>query len=96
MLKPLEVLLADYQGFRRFGCASIDLSYVASGRTEVYYEEQLKPWDTAAGILLVKEAGGTVTDYYNNEYSIYNNNILATNGKLHHESLKILKNVKFQ
>jgi len=94
LIKPLPVIIKEYQGFRRLGSAAVDLAYVACGRFEAFYEENLNPWDTAAGIILVKEAGGIVTDYYNNKYSIYNKMILASNNKIHNNLSILLKNIK--
>lgn len=95
LLKPLPTMLTDFMGMRRLGAASIDLAYVACGRFDAYYEESLNPWDTAAGMLLVTEAGGKVTDYYNNRYSPYNRTILASNGLIHQRMTDLLKDVKY-
>ena len=95
LLKPLPKLLKDFQAFRRLGSAAIDLAYVACGRMDAFYEEGLKPWDTAAGMILVEEAGGRVTDYFENSYNVYNNNILATNGLIHPIMKNLLQNVNF-
>jgi len=91
LLKPMPTIIKDYEGFRRFGSAAMDIAYLASGRCEIFYEEGLKPWDTAAGVILVKEAGGKVTDYYNNPYSVEHPTILATNGILHSTMQKLLE-----
>jgi len=77
------------QGVRRFGSAALDLAYVACGRYEGFWESYLKPWDTAAGILLVKEAGGEVTDYFGNFYNPFLNTIVASNGKIHKQMIEI-------
>ncbi len=66
-------------GIRRLGSASIDLAYVACGRFEAFYEYGLNPWDVAAGILLVREAGGCVSDFSGNENNISGNEIVAAN-----------------
>ncbi len=71
------------QGIRRFGAAALDLAYVASGRLDGFWEYGLKPWDTAAGILLVKEAGGNVTRYDGAEYAVNCPDIIASNGRIH-------------
>jgi myo-inositol-1(or 4)-monophosphatase len=94
LMKPMPVFLRDYQGYRRLGSATMDLVYVARGSFEGFYEENLKPWDTAAGILLVEEAGGRVTDYYGNPYSVRGNTILATNGLIHSPMADMLRDVK--
>lgn len=72
---------------RRLGSAAMDLCWVAAGRFDGFYEHNLSAWDTAAGFLLVEEAGGTVTDFYGNYYSPYQRQLLATNGKIHEEML---------
>ena len=77
------------QGVRRFGSAALDLAYVACGKYEGFWEAYLKPWDTAAGFLLVEEAGGKVTDYYGNSYNPFKNTIVASNGKIHEEMIKL-------
>jgi myo-inositol-1(or 4)-monophosphatase len=71
------------QGVRRLGAAALDLCYVASGRFEAFWEENLKPWDTAAGVVIVREAGGTVTDFSNRPFTPEKPEILATNGWVH-------------
>ncbi|MCD6548389.1 MAG: inositol monophosphatase [Thermodesulfobacterium sp.] len=76
------------QGVRRFGSAALDLAYVACGKYDGFWEPYLKPWDTAAGMLLVKEAGGLVTDYFGNSYNPFLNTIVASNGLLHQELIK--------
>ncbi len=83
------------QGVRRLGSAAIDLAYIASGRFDGYWEMTLQPWDKAAGILLVKEAGGVVTNFSNTDTDIiYNPNTLATNGIIHEQMLKVIRMVK--
>ncbi len=78
------------QGIRRLGSAAIDLAYVAAGRFDGYWEVALNPWDMAAGILLVNEAGGTTSDFSGRPKSIYQKQMLATNGKIHRQCLDIL------
>jgi myo-inositol-1(or 4)-monophosphatase len=79
------------QGVRRLGSAAIDLAYVACGRFDGYWEVFLHPWDKAAGILLVKEAGGTVTNFNGDPGDIiYQPNTLATNGVIHQQMLDVL------
>jgi len=73
---------------RRLGSAAMDLCWVAAGRFDGFYEHKLNAWDSAAGFLLVEEAGGKVTDYKGSEYSPYQPHILATNGKIHDEMLR--------
>ena len=83
--------LKEAQAIRRMGSAAIDLAYVATGRIDGFWEVSLNPWDTAAGILLVQEAGGKVTDFMGNPYSIYQKPILASNGVIHEEMIRVLK-----
>lgn len=71
------------QGVRRCGSAAIDLAYVAAGRLDGYWERGLKPWDMAAGIVLVSEAGGKVTSYEGEAFDITSGRILATNAHIH-------------
>lgn len=75
---------------RRLGSAALDLAYVADGRFDGFWELELNPWDVAAGYLLIQEAGGLVTDYALNPYSIYSKSILATNGLIHNSSSQFL------
>lgn len=70
---------------RRAGAASLDLAYVAAGRFDGYWEPYLKPWDVAAGALLVTEAGGTITDFEGGPDWLFGENAVATNGHLHEE-----------
>ncbi len=77
---------------RRLGSAAIDLCWVAAGRFDGFYEHKLNAWDSAAGFLLVEEAGGRVTDFEGNYYSPYQPHIVATNGKIHEELLKWINN----
>lgn len=84
-------LLIRTMAIRRAGSAALDLSYVACGRFDGFWEMNLHPWDSAAGYLLVKEAKGKVTKFDGSEYTPYDKNILATNGKLHKQIVSILK-----
>lgn len=82
------------RGVRRGGAASIDLAYVACGRLDGYWERGLSPWDLAAGVVLVEEAGGQVSAYDQSAFEIESGRILATNGKVHAELSAALKDVK--
>lgn len=82
------------QGVRRGGSASIDLAYVACGRLDGYWERGLSPWDIAAGIVIVREAGGKVTAYDGKPLDVYQGRLLATNGHLHSSMQQILQQVK--
>jgi myo-inositol-1(or 4)-monophosphatase len=72
---------------RRLGSAAIDLCWVAAGRFDGFYEHKLQAWDSAAGFLMVEEAGGTVTDFAGKPYSPYQPHIAASNGKIHADML---------
>ena len=78
------------QGMRRLGSAALDLCYVACGRFEGFWESRLKPWDTAAGVLIAREAGGRVTDFSNQDYRLQSGQLLATNGRIHEEMVSLL------
>lgn len=82
------------QGVRRTGAASLDLAYVACGRFDGYWERGLSPWDITAGIVLVREAGGTVTAYDGSPLDVNSGRILATNGPLHEATSKELMRVR--
>jgi myo-inositol-1(or 4)-monophosphatase len=82
------------RGVRRAGAAALDLAYVAAGRLDGYWECKLKPWDVAAGSLLVAEAGGKVSNLAGNDYSVYDHRILACNGLIHQEMLEVLNGGK--
>jgi myo-inositol-1(or 4)-monophosphatase len=81
------------RGIRRAGAAALDLASVAAGRLDGFWELKLKPWDVAAGVLLVQEAGGTVTGFDGAPYDIFNNRILASNGLIHDEMVEMLARV---
>lgn len=78
------------QAVRRDGSAAIDLAYVACGRFDGFWEDGLNPWDMAAGVLLIQEAGGRVTNFANANLDIYTKKVLATNGLVHDAMRKIL------
>ena len=79
------------QGVRRLGAASIDLCHLASGTVDGFWELDLHPWDTAAGILIVKEAGGFVTQMNGTDFSIYDKQILASNGFIHESMMNFTR-----
>jgi myo-inositol-1(or 4)-monophosphatase len=78
-------------GLRRFGAASLDLAWVAAGRFDAYWERGLSPWDVAAGIILVREAGGYVTDLENRDSMLSSGDVLAGNEGIHRDLLRTLK-----
>jgi myo-inositol-1(or 4)-monophosphatase len=85
-----EKLIRQGVPVRRLGSAAIDLCWVASGRFDGFYEHHLQPWDSAAGFLMVMEAGGMVTDFDGRPFSPYQPHILATNGIIHTDLKKYL------
>lgn len=82
----------EVAGIRRFGSAALDLAWVAAGRFDAYWESDLKVWDVAAGLLLVKEAGGFVTDFRGGERPVERSEFLAANDVLHSKLHKLLAN----
>ena len=86
--------LADFilraQGVRRNGSAALDLCYVACGRLDAFWEWKLHPWDTAAGMLIVREAGGAVSDFRGGRHNLYGAQTLASNGHLHPAMIRVL------
>ena len=90
-LKELGAVMAQVAGVRRFGSAALDLAYVAAGRCDGYWEAGIKPWDIAAGIVLVREAGGYVTDYDGGGKMLDTGELVAANDHLHQPLLRLLK-----
>ena len=82
--------IMNAQGVRRDGAAALDLAYVAAGRFDGFWEEGLKPWDVAAGVLLIEEAGGRVSNYRGEPMNIYTPPIVASNGLVHDEMMRVL------
>ncbi|MEP6596291.1 MAG: inositol monophosphatase family protein, partial [Ginsengibacter sp.] len=87
-LQVFERLIRKGIPVRRLGSAAIDLCWVAAGRFDGFYEHQLNTWDSAAGFIIVEEAGGKVTDLKGNTYSPYQPGIVATNGIIHDELIE--------
>ncbi len=87
----LNAVMPSVSGIRRFGSASLDLAWVAAGRFDAFWERDLSAWDIAAGVLLVREAQGVVTDLSGGPNMLDNGAILAANDPLHPQLLKILK-----
>ena len=88
--RHLNEFMLSSRGVRRDGSAAIDMAYVACGRFDGFWEEGLNPWDMAAGVLLIEEAGGYVTTYNNGKFSIYQPPILASNGLIHSQMAEVL------
>jgi len=82
------------QGVRRLGSAAIDFCYLASGKFDGFFEVQLNPWDCAAGMLILLEAGGQISDFHGNLYSIYVPEMAASNGRIHQEMIQVLQQIR--
>ncbi|HMN32036.1 MAG: inositol monophosphatase [Chitinophagaceae bacterium] len=89
-IKVFEKFIRMGLPVRRLGSAAIDLCWVAAGRFDGFWEYNLNPWDIAAGYLIIEEAGGKITNFKGESYSVYDKETLATNGKIHDEILKVI------
>jgi myo-inositol-1(or 4)-monophosphatase len=89
-LQVFEKLVRKAIPVRRLGSAALDLCWTAAGRFDGFYEHKLQPWDSAAGFLMVQEAGGKVTDLTGNAYNPYQPGIIATNGFIHDQLLSVV------
>jgi myo-inositol-1(or 4)-monophosphatase len=88
----IKDFLEKSHGIRRLGSAAIDLAYVACGRLEGFFEYNLNPWDVAAGILIVEQSGGKVTDFSGGANSLFGKQLCASNGTIHQEMLQVIQN----
>ena len=86
----LEKMIVRAQGIRRLGSAALDLCYVAAGRLDGFWEESLKPWDTGAGDIMVREAGGRLTSFEGKPYHPYLKSVVASNGLIHDEMVRVI------
>ncbi len=91
LTRRLQRCIHAARGIRRFGSAALDLCFVACGRFAGYWEQKLQPWDTAAGGLIVQEAGGRVTDFAGRPFRIGGDEILATNRRVHDEMTALME-----
>jgi myo-inositol-1(or 4)-monophosphatase len=91
VIQQIDKLAGKSRNIRMFGAASLDLCLVASGKITGFWHEGLNPWDTAAGILVLAEAGGQVTDKDGNPYQLFHDSLIASNGKIHDELMKTIK-----
>ena len=89
--REIAAVQPQVAGLRRFGAAALDLAWVAAGRLDAYWERNLSPWDIAAGLIMVREAGGYVTDLDGKETTPATVDVLAGNETIHGEMLKVLK-----
>jgi myo-inositol-1(or 4)-monophosphatase len=88
-----QAFMLQAQGVRRAGSAALDLCWVATGRVDGFWEWKLKPWDTAAGALLVEEAGGRVSDFWGGPFDAFGEQTLASNGWIHAEMLASIRSL---
>lgn len=86
-----QIAVSEVTMLRRYASAALDLAYVAAGRIDGYWERNLKPWDAAAGYLIVKEAGGTVTSIENDDNPVHSGSLVAGNPQVHSEIRKLVK-----
>jgi myo-inositol-1(or 4)-monophosphatase len=90
-MAELDLVLKEVAGVRRFGSAALDLAYVAAGRYDAFWEYGLSPWDSAAGLILVTEAGGFVSEVNGGTNPVFGPSILAANGDLHRPMRDLLR-----
>ena len=93
LVDVFEYFLKNARGIRRLGSAALDLAYVACGRFDVYYETSLNAWDIAGGILLVKEAGGSVSDFSGSNSMLDSGQVISSNSKIFQETSSIIRNI---
>ena len=93
VIQSLTNLLPHIRDIRRLGAAALDLCYLAEGKTDAFYEIDLKPWDVAAGILILLEAGGQVTNSSGGAFDFDDKGIVVSNGKVHSQLMEYLKPV---
>jgi myo-inositol-1(or 4)-monophosphatase len=98
----IETAIAHFRGFlmesqavRRGGSAALDLCHMAAGRCDGFWEMKLQPWDTAAGSVIAEESGARITDFAGGPFSIYRQEILASNGHIHGEMAGVLQSIRF-
>jgi len=89
-LKEIELLMPEVAGLRRTGSAALDLAFVAAGRFDAYWEHNLQPWDLAAGLVIVREAGGFVSDYRGSDQMFKRGEYVAANGDIHSRLHKLI------
>ena len=94
LVGQFRAFLVESQAVRRGGSAALDLCYVAMGRCDGFWEANLQPWDTAAGKVILEEAGGRLSDFAGEPFSIYNKQMIASNGRIHDEMIRVLGNWK--
>ena len=93
-LPYFNAMIQHAQGVRRLGSAALDICYLAMSRFDAFFEVFLNPWDTAAGSLILQEAGGVITDFRGEPFSVYTRELAASNGLIHDEMIEVLKETK--
>lgn len=90
--KIFSRIFPKVKDLRKIGSAGIEIGWVASGRAEAFFVTKIDPWDVAAGVLLLKEAGGKITDFFGNPWQLESKNLLFSNKKIHPKILKLISN----
>jgi myo-inositol-1(or 4)-monophosphatase len=93
-LTYFKAFMTRTQGIRRSGSAALDLCYLACGRIDGFWELKLQPWDTAAASFIIEQAGGRLSDFSGNKFTIWGNETLASNGAIHEEMVSVAKAVR--
>jgi myo-inositol-1(or 4)-monophosphatase len=92
-MKTMDYFMKNSHGIRRLGSAATDLAYVSCGRYDSFYEYGLHAWDVAAGVVLIREAGGKVSDFKGGDDFLFGGNIVAANGSLFDEMFDVINNM---
>lgn len=92
LVKIFQKVYPKVLEIRKLGSAALECAWVASGRAEGYFSTQISPWDVAAGVLLVEEAGGKVTNFKSQSWRLLKDDFIASNGKIHSQLVRLLKN----
>ena len=87
----MQTLIHEARGIRRIGTAAVDLVYVACGRFDVYFEAKLNPWDVAAGMFIVEQAGGNLSDFDGNDPGISGRELIASSGHMKDDFMHLFK-----
>ena len=94
VVESVREMITSAQGLRRLGSAALDCCYTAMGRFDLYYEFALKPWDIAAGSLILQEAGGKISSPFGDPFDVETGNILLSNGNIHQEAIDAILRAK--
>ena len=95
-INEIKQIMPEVSGIRRSGSAALDIAWVAAGRYDAYWEKGLSLWDIAAGIVIIREAGGGITGFDGDESDLFNGNVVAGNDNIHEALLKKIKNIYLQ